>query len=406
MKILFVHQNFPGQFLHLAPALAGRGHEVLALTAETNKRPSPVRVLRYRLPPECNVKGLAKTYAEATERAASVARACAQLAAQENYTPDVVFGHGGWGETLFLRDVWPKARHLTYAEFFYHSKGLDTDFDPEFRRYSLPAQMAVTARSAHLGQSVLNADAALAPTSWQASTFPAGLREKITVIHDGIDTDRVRPDANARLDLPDGRSLKAGDEVISFVNRNLEPYRGYHVFMRALPAVLAARPNAQVVIVGGEGQSYGPRPAGPRSWKQIFLEEVAGQIDPARVHFLGQVPYGQYLSLMQVTRVHGYLTYPFVLSWSLLEAMSAGAYVIGSRTAPVEEVIKDGVNGRLVDFFDIAGWSAALIDALENPGKADPTRVAARATVLQSYDLKRHCLPRLVDFVENGTSDG
>ncbi|MFZ1727054.1 MAG: glycosyltransferase, partial [Albidovulum sp.] len=302
--------------------------------------------------------------------------------------------------------VWPAARHLTYAEFFYHSKGLDTDFDPEFRRQSLPAQMAVTAWSAHLGQSVLNADAALAPTAWQAATFPPGLREKITVIHDGIDSDRVRPDADARIDLPDGRCLKAGDEVISFVNRNLEPYRGYHIFMRALPAVLAARPKAQAVIVGGEGQSYGPRPAGAQSWKQKFLDEVAGHIDPDRVHFLGRVPYGQYLSLMQVTRVHAYLSYPFVLSWSMLEAMSAGAYVIGSRTPPVEEVIKDGVNGRLVDFFDVAGWSAALIEALENPAAADPMRLAARATVLGRYDLKRHCLPRLIAFVENGNSDG
>ena len=400
MKILFVHQNFPGQFLHLAPALAGRGHDVLALTAQNNRRPAPVRVLRYRLPPAVETKGLARTYAEATERAASVARACAQLAAQENYAPDIVFGHGGWGETLFLREVWPAARHLSYAEFFYHSTELDTDFDPEFRRPSLPAQMAVTARSAHLGQSVLQADAALAPTVWQASTFPAGLREKITVIHDGIDTDRVRPDASARLDLPDGRILRAGDEVISFVNRNLEPYRGYHVFMRALPAVLAARPEAQVVIVGGEGQSYGPRPAGPLSWKRKFLDEVAGRIDPARVHFLGRVPYAQYLSLIQLARVHAYLSYPFVLSWSLLEAMSAGACVIGSRTPPVEEVIEDGRNGRLVDFFDIAGWSAALIDALENPARADPMRLAARATVVERYDLKRICLPRLVDFVE------
>jgi glycosyltransferase involved in cell wall biosynthesis len=402
MKILFVHQNFPGQFLHLAPALAERGHEVLALTAEKNNRPSPVRVLRYRLPPDPAVKGLAKTYAEATERAASVARACAQLALQQNFTPDVVFGHGGWGETLFLREVWPKARHLTYAEFFYHSTGLDTDFDPEFRRQSLPAQMAVTARAAHLAQTVLQADAGLAPTAWQASTFPDELRGKITVIHDGIDTDRVRPNAEASLELPGGKVLHAGDEVVSFVNRNLEPYRGYHIFMRALPAVLAARPKAQVVIVGGEGQSYGPRPPGPPSWKQRFLDEVAGQIDQSRVHFLGQVPYAQYLALLQLTRVHAYLTYPFVLSWSMLEAMSAGAYVIGSRTPPVEEVINDGKNGRLVDFFDVKGWSQALSEALEKPEDAEPMRQTARATVLEKYDLKRHCLPRLIEFVERG----
>ncbi|MCB2135981.1 MAG: glycosyltransferase [Rhodobacteraceae bacterium] len=400
MRILFVHQNFPGQFLRLAPALAERGHEVLALTTETNKRPSPVKVLRYRTPQEVTLKAISRTYAEATERAASVARAAAQLSAEQGFVPDVVFGHGGWGETLFLREVWPNARHLSYAEFFYGTKGVDTDFDAEFQAPSLPARMNVVARRAHLAQAVLQSDASLSPTNWQASTFPPELRAKISVIHDGIDTDRVCPKEDAQLTLPNGRVLRAGDEVLSFVNRNLEPYRGYHIFMRALPEVLAARPSAQVVIVGGEGQSYGPRPPGRMTWKETFLKEVAGRIDLGRVHFLGQVPYGQYLALLQLTRVHAYLTYPFVLSWSMLEAMSAEALVIGSRTPPVEEVIRDGVNGRLVDFFDVAGWSRSLCDALAAPEDAAPLRAAARETIRQGYDLKRNCLPRLISFVE------
>lgn len=400
MKLLFVHQNFPGQFLHLAPALVSRGHQVVGLTAARNKRTAPVPVLRYRDPAERKVEGAAKTYAEMSERGVSVARAALQLTRQKGFVPDIVFGHGGWGETLFLREVWPDARHLTYAEFYYRAKGADTGFDPEFQNVDGP-NLSVVARRAHLLQALVEADAALAPTAWQASTYPEELRDKISVIHDGIDTDRVRPDPDARLTLPNGRILAPGDEVLSFVNRNLEPYRGYHIFMRALPEVMKARPEAQIVIVGGDAQSYGPAPAKGMTWKQIFLDEVKDRVDLSRIHFLGNVPYPEFLSLLQVTRVHAYLTYPFVLSWSMLEAMSAGALVVGSRTKPVEELIRDGENGRLVDFFDVNGWSEALTAALADPEAAAPLRAAARATISDSYDLKRHSLPRLVEFVEN-----
>lgn len=400
MKILFVHQNFPGQFLHLAPELAARGHEVMALTDEGNRRPSRVPVLRYRKPAAGKAEGLARSYADAVERGASVARAAVQARRDRAYVPDVVFGHGGWGETLFLREVWPEARHLTYAEFYYHSQGLDADFDPEFQAPDIGRRMRTTARKAHLLMALAEADAAVSPTAWQASTFPADMRGRIRVIHDGVDTDRVAPDSGATLTLPGGRVLRAGDEVVSFVNRNLEPYRGYHIFMRALPEVLSARPQAEVVIIGGDGVSYGPAPGNGRNWKDIFLDEVKDRIDPSRVHFLGHVPYRDFVALMQVARVHAYLTYPFVLSWSLLEAMSAGGLVIGSRTPPVEEVIRDGENGQLVDFFDVKGWSRALIGALEDPLAAVPQREAARRTIVAGYDLRRVCLPRLIEFVE------
>lgn len=400
MKILFVHQNFPGQFLHLAPALAARGHEVRALTAERNERKATVPVDRYRNPPEVTVEGIAKTYAEMAGRGLIVARAADQLTTRTGFVPDVVFGHGGWGETLFLREVWPKARHLTYAEFYYGTEGRDTGFDREFSNPQLVNRIAVSARKTHLLQAITEADAAVAPTEWQASTFPAEARGKISVIHDGVDTARLAPDPAARFTLPDGTVLRPGDEVITFVSRSLEPYRGYHTFMRALPEVLRARPLARVVIVGGEGQSYGSAPRDERSWKQIFLDEVADDIDPSRVHFLGKVPYPQFVALMQVSMAHAYLSYPFVLSWSMIEAMSAGALIIGSRTPPVEEVIRDGENGRLVDFFDVTGWSRALTAALAEPAANLPLRRAARAAAVRRYDLAGVCLPRLVSFVE------
>ena len=402
MNILLVHQNFPGQFLRLAPALAARGHRVLGLTDEGNNRPSPVPVARYPKPApavDLALCRLGRTYTEMSERGLVAMRAARALRDRHGLMPDVVFGHPGWGETLYLRGIWPNARHLTYAEFYYAPEGLDTGFDPEFAPENPDRAAVVIARQAHLAHAMAQADAALAPTRFQAGTFPPAFRDRIRVIHDGIDTARAAPDPAASVTLPGGLTLRAGDEVLTFVNRNIEPYRGAHIFLRALPAVLAARPRLQVVVVGGDGVSYGTAPPGGGGWRQHLLAQIDG-IDPARVHFTGRVPYDGFLRLMQVTRVHAYLTYPFVLSWSLLEAMSAGAHVVASRTPPVAEVVEDGVTGTLVDFFDVAGWSKALIAALADPAAHDPLRRAARARMVAGYDLETVCLPRLVEFVE------
>jgi glycosyltransferase involved in cell wall biosynthesis len=402
MKILFVHQNFPGQFLHLAPALAARGHDCRALTDSTNQRASSIPVWRYRHGAEKvdpAATRLGRNYTTMSDRGVTVARAALQLRAKEGYIPDVIFGHSGWGETLFLKDVWPEAKLLVYAEFYYRGRGADVGFDPEFNPPSFDQVMIAQGRTAHLGQALLHADRGLSPTEWQASTYPPALRQMIDVVFDGVNTDVMSPNPAATLTLPSGQVLHAGDEVLTFVNRNLEPYRGYHIFMRALPEVLAARPQAQVVIVGGDEVSYGAPPK-QGCWKDIFLDEVKDRLDLSRVHFLGKVPYPTFVSIMQVSRVHAYLTYPFVLSWSMMEAMSAGCLVVGSRVPPVQEAIRDGVNGRLVDFFDIAGWSRVLTESLADPARFDDLRVQARRTVLANYDLKTVCLPRMVALVE------
>ena len=402
MKILFVHQNFPGQFLYLAPELKKRGHDCLALTDFANTRDSAIPMVKYKHEAQkidAAATRLGRNYIQMSDRGVTVARAALHLRDQRNYWPDVIFGHSGWGETLFLKEVWPDAKLLTYAEFYYKGRGADVGFDPEFSKPNFDQVMIAQGRAGHLGQALLHSDAGLSPTQWQASTYPPALRQMIEVIHDGVNTSVMAPNLAARFTLPGGRVVKPGDEVLTFVNRNLEPYRGYHIFMRALPAVMAARPQAQVVIVGGDEVSYGVAPKDQKGWKELILSEVRDRLDLSRVHFMGKVPYDQFTALMQVARAHAYLTYPFVLSWSMIEAMSAGAHVVGSRTAPVEEVITHGVNGTLVDFLDVPAWSATLTEALADPEKYRSLRKAARQTALDRYD-QRTLLPRMIEFVE------
>ncbi|WP_103259005.1 glycosyltransferase [Tabrizicola aquatica] len=401
MKLLFVHQNFPGQFLHLAPEMQRRGHDVRAITEASNTHRSAVPLLRYAYKPPPVDPGqtrLGRNYTTMSDRAVIVARLAQRLRAQ-GYVPDVIYGHSGWGETLFLKEVWPEARLLVFAEFYYRGEGADSGFDLEFQSRSFDQVMIAQGRATHLGQALVHADRGLSPTRWQADSHPPLLRRNIEVIFDGVDCDRLAPNAAAQFALPDGRILKRGDEVLTFVNRNLEPYRGYHIFMRALPDVLAARPDAQVVIVGGNDVSYGQPPKDGGSWKDLFLAEVKDRLDLSRVNFVGQVPYDRLVDLMHVSRVHAYLTYPFVLSWSMVETLAAGTLVVGSNTPPVAEVIQDGITGRLVDFFDVQGWSAALTDALARPEVYQPMRAAAQAMVRERYDLRSVCLPQQIDLL-------
>jgi glycosyltransferase involved in cell wall biosynthesis len=195
-------------------------------------------------------------------------------------------------------------------------------------------------------------------------------------------------------------TLTVQDEVITFVSRNLEPCRGYHRFVRSLPEIMARRPKAHVLIVGGDGVSYSAPSAEGLSYRQIFLEEVKEQVDWSRVHFLGKIPYADFLCVLQLSSVHVYLTYPFVLSWSMLEAMAAQALVVGSATAPVTEVIRHGENGLLVDFFSSEGLVNAVCEVLDHPDRMLEIRQQARRTILERFDLATVCLPRQIELIE------
>lgn len=400
MRALLVHRNFPGQFRHLAPALIARGDEVRALTWEGNQNPRSVPTIEYSVNPP---KGASPVdhYAANLLNAQAATRAALEATRTDGFKPDLVVGSINWGETLFLKEIYPDARHVGYAEFFYDPRGRDTDFDPEFSSADLGRDMRVIARTAHLLMGAARSDHLISPTAWQASTFPPEFHDKISVVHDGVDTEFLRPDPQAQFKLPNGQVLKAGQEVLTFVNRNLEPYRGFHILMRALPAILAARPNLQVVMVGGEDRGYGPIPSADMSWKQYMMREVGAQIDPRRVHFTGRVSYPDLISLLQVSRAHVYLSYPFVLSWSMLEAMALGCLVVGSNTQPVAEAIRHGETGLLVDFFDVKGWQDTLIDVLAHPEVYAHLRDGARQHIVDTYDLRSQCLPRLLSILDH-----
>ena len=321
----------------------------------------------------------------------------------QGFTPDVVVAHPGWGESLFVKDVWPNTRLGLYCEFYYQAKGSDVGFDPEFKRDDAGELCRLRLKNLNHQAHFAEADAGISPTHWQASTYPEPFRRQISVVHDGIDTQAVSPNPAVGLRFQGQRgqtiNLSKDQELVTFVNRNLEPYRGYHRFMRALPALLKARPNARVLLVGGNDVSYGAKPppgAQGSNWRDIFAREVRPQMpeaDWARVHFLGKLPYNQFLALLQLSTVHVYLTYPFVLSWSLLEAMSAGCAVVASRTAPVLEAIRDGDTGCLVDFFDTEGLVASVCRLLDDPAERQRLGANARRYAQTHYDLTTVCLP-------------
>jgi glycosyltransferase involved in cell wall biosynthesis len=325
----------------------------------------------------------------------AVLRACLSLKSA-GFTPDVIVGHPGWGETLFLKEKFPQAKLLNYCEFFYHGRGADVGFDPE-DKIELDAICEARIRNAHLLLSLENADHGLSPTEWQRSVHPAAFHDRISVIFDGIDTDTVRPNPAAAFTLPDGRTLTAADELVTYVARGLEPYRGFRSFMRALPDLLRRRPAAQVLIVGGDETSYGLAAPAGLTWRETMLNEVQG-LDLTRVHFLGKLPYARYLALLQVSSLHIYLTVPFVLSWSCLEALAAGCIVLGSDTPPVREVIEDGRNGYLVDFFATRDIAARAAEILRDRTHLNTIRQRARDTTLQRYALAT-CLPRQASLV-------
>jgi glycosyltransferase involved in cell wall biosynthesis len=393
MRLLFVHQNFPAQYRHLAAHYASRpGMEVVAMGEKANvarRSAMPgVKLFGYELGEAPQGPAFDAPVLKAIHRGRRVAAAAAALK-RAGFRPDLIFAHNGWGEALFLKDVFPEARVLLYCEFFYRSRGSDLGFDPEFPA-TADKVLRLRVMNAPLLMSLDASDGGIAPTRWQQRQFPAPYASRLNVIHDGIDTDVASPSENPNGD----------EELITYVARNLEPYRGFHVFMRAIPEIQRLRPKATIVIVGGDDVSYSPRLPAGETYRARMLRELQGRIDFSRISFPGRMAYNEYLALLRRSSVHIYLTYPFVLSWSLLEAMACGCLVVGSRTPPVEEVISDGDNGLLVDFLSPEQIAARVDYALSRRHELSPLRDKARKSVVERFDLKRVCLPAQLALVD------
>ncbi|HEX2137700.1 MAG TPA: glycosyltransferase [Microvirga sp.] len=402
--VLFVHTNFPGQFGFIAQALKDRGWRCAAIASQTGRALGGIPLLRWQTP-RGSTSGIFPPAARAENNLirGRAAAECALALQRQGFDPDLIIGHPGWGETLLLKEIFPRARQILYGEFYFRTRGVDVGFDPEFGQPSIEERFRIYAKNATIALAFAEADRIVCPTPFQASLLPKAFRSRTILIHEGVDTDRVRPGPTATLTLDDGRVLDRSVPVITFINRQFEPLRGFHIFMRALPRVLAELPDAHAVLIGAdEPARYGMAAPNGATWKGHLLPEVAGRLDMSRVHFTGRVPYDRMLAALSISAAHVYYTYPFVLSWSLLEAMACECLVIGSDTAPVRDAVEHDVNGLLLDFFDVDALAQALVAACRQPDRFSPLRKAARRTILDGFDRKRQCEPawlRLVDDV-------
>jgi len=402
MRILFIHPNFPAQFRHVATALGSNpNNEVIFATG--NPRPEwEIKGVKKAVfqtnesPPEDN--NMLSPLFEAGAKGEAVLNLCLDLKRQ-GFIPDIIYGHSGWGSTWFVRDVFPEARFMGYFEWFYSPDSADTLFgrnDPIEGTHAAHLRLKNTT----ILNDLMTCHAGVTPTNWQKHQFPEVFHSKIAQIHDGVDTDYFRPDPDARLVLPN-LDLSGVKKIVTYAARGMEPYRGFPQFIEALPHLLKSNPDCHVVIVASERVCYGNRPPDGKSYKDIMLERVP--LDLSRVHFVGTLPYGLYKKVLQASTVHVYLTRPFVLSWSTLEAMSCGCFLVASNTEPVREVITDGVNGILVDFFNPKDIAGKINGALTFPSFTKGVRQRARETIEKRYALKT-LLPRhlsLIDHVAN-----
>ncbi|QDH17120.1 glycosyltransferase family 4 protein [Swingsia samuiensis] len=404
MRYLFVHQNFPGQFLHFVRYLHEQGGHEIVFISEANEGNIPgVRRVIYRVPrlPSTATHPHVREFEYGILRAEAVATAAKTLK-NLGYEPDIIIGHHGWGELLNLVDVFPTCPILGYYEFFYHTNQNDVGFDPEFPLRPDFTPVIRTKNAINLQALCLERGYGQTPTEFQKSTYPDWAQRKISLLREGVNLDLCKPDAKAhkRNLVINGVKITPKDALITYVARNLEPYRGFHSMMRALPKILDERKDAQVILVGGDKVSYGSPPAKHGSWSNFMLEELKGKLDLDRVHLVGKVAYDDFRALLKRSDVHVYLSYPFVASWSLREAMATGCTIVGSDTASVEEFIHDRSTGRIVPFLQPDKIADTILELLEDRKQARHLGQKARRYAEKELDLQEY-LRRYDDLVQN-----
>jgi hypothetical protein len=387
--VLFVHNNFPAQFRDLANTLRERGVPCAAIGGPNAVGIDGMAIGRYgmRRGTTPGILPLA-VRAEADLIRAEGALRVARALKERGFDPAVIVGHSGWGETILLEEAFPDAKLVLYPEFFYRGRGLDIGFDNEFLETSDEAILLGKTKNATLALALTDADAIVSPTEFQASLLPPVFKPLVRVIHEGIDVDAIRPEAAAPFVVSEALTIQPGTPVITHINNQLEPLRGLHIFARALPRLMAEIPDAQVLVFGqAHPRPYGGSSTDGRTWREVCFDGV--DVDPARLHFLGKTSHERMLQALRISTAHVYYTYPFVLSWSLVEAMASGCYVIASDTPPLHDAVEDGVNGRLLPFFDVEALSEAMIAACRDPQASAPLRAAARETAVARFSRQK-----------------
>lgn len=401
MNIVFLHSNFPAQFRHLALALAKNpDNRVIFCTARREGQMQGVYKAIYSQSrkPHKETHHYVKPLEDAVLQGQAVYRELEKLKSK-GFMPDVVYGHSGWGTPLFIKDIFPKSRLLCYFEWFYRSSGSDVGFD-QAEPVTIDDKLRIRIKNTPILTDLYSCDAGLCPTYWQLSQFPEEFQSKIRVLHDGIDTRYFSPRKDEKLILPEIKlDLLSVGEIVTYVSRGLEPYRGFPQFMEMVSLLQKRRKKCHVVVVGEDRVAYGKRLPGGKTFKQAMLDKY--DFDLSRLHFTGRLPYDQYLKVLRASSVHVYLTRPFVLSWSMLEAMSTGCIIVASDTLPVREVIEDDVNGLLVNFFNTAEITDHIEEALDNTGKMQFIRQNARQTIVEKYNLEK-LLPQHLLWINHG----
>lgn len=388
MKYLFIHKNLPGQYEHLIDHLLKEpGSEVIGICQEFVPQQYALfglRVVQYEPDWQAHNRFQEDVVCVACDlsNARSVAATLMRLKA-EGFTPDIGFAHLGWGEACYFKDVYPETPLVGYCEFYYQSAGADADFNPE---RPLTANDRYRIRSANAAKllSLVAMDVGVSPTAWQRSLYPAEFQHKIRVIHEGVPVDRIKPDPRARFRLPSGQYLSRADCLVTYTARNLEPQRGFQIMVKVVDEVCRRRQDCQFVIAVGDEVSYSESIDG-LTYREKLLRETP--LDSARVHFVGRLMFDDYIRLLQVSSVHIYLTVPFALSWSMIEAMAAGCAIIGSDANPVSEVISHGHNGLLADFFSPAVISRLVDELLDQPANRVELGLNARADALNNFTV-------------------
>ncbi|MFM7677195.1 MAG: glycosyltransferase [Synechococcus sp.] len=321
-------------------------------------------------------------------RAEAVVAAARQLQ-RRGFAPDVSVVHSAWGEALHLQKVWPDCRWIAYPEIYGSPACLGYGFCRPLEQLSPQEAQRIDRQNLLATAALTTYEAAVVPTQFQRGTFPPRLQPLLRVIHEGVALEKIPTGPAQPLTLPDGTVLRRKTPLVTYTSRALEPLRGADIFLKALPPLLHAHPTVQVVLVGALGSAYGSEAPGQEDAMAMRLQQLLASPLGSRIHWVERLPHPDLLALFRLSRAHTYLTYPYALSWSLLEAMACGAPVVGSRSAPVEEVIEERRNGLLVPFGDPGSLAAALLDLLLQPTKAEQMGAAARRTAEERFSLSQ-----------------